>query len=439
MLFSDKLLKMMEQFMTIVSSETGFPVNIFDNRGYIILSTDRTRIGNFHAGAEKILKDSIDEYAVTEEEAALNPMLKEGYNCGITVGGRKMGAFGITGPLAAVGPLSKIAARMINSWIKELEYQEKLRQSEEKFRNIFNNLQDVYFETTLDGVVNTSSPSGSVFSGYPLGEIIGSRVDMLYNNPDDRNLLLDELRKKGRVRDLEILFKRKDGSPYDVSINADMFLDDSGNPAGLRGTIRDITDRKNAEQKLRKSEETFRLIVENAPLGILHYDGSGTITACNDIFVSIIGSSKEKLIGLNMLRLPDKRIVHTLEKALKGSTAVFEGNYCSVTSGKTTPVRVLFGPIFSRDGEPEGGIGIIEDVTERRQAQAELIESERRFRELAELLPETIYEVDLTGRLTFANQKAFDLFGFTQEDFDKGMRLAELISEPDRKKAMANI
>ncbi|MFH1155273.1 MAG: PAS domain S-box protein [Pseudomonadota bacterium] len=439
MLFSDKLLKMMEQFMTVVSSETGFPVNIFDNRGYIIRSTDRSRIGNFHAGAKKIVRGSLDEYAVTEGEAARDPLIKEGYNCCIIVGGRKMGAFGITGPLAAVKPLSKIAARMINSWINELEYQEKLRQSEEKFRTIFTNLQDVYFETTLDGVIITSSPSGTFFSGYSLDELIGNRVDMLYNNPDDRQVLLNELRKKGRVRDLEMLFKRKDGSPYDVSINADMFLDDTGKPAGLRGTIRDMTDRKNAEQKLRKSEEKFRLIVENAPLGILHFDSIGVITACNDIFVSIIGSSKEKLIGLSMLRLPDKRIVHILEEALKGRTAVFEGDYSSVTADKVTPVRALFGPVFSREGVPEGGIGIIEDVTDRRRAEAELVKSERRFRELAELLPETIFEVDLKGRLTFVNQKAFDLFGYSHEEFSRGLNLAELISEPDREKAMINI
>jgi len=236
-----------------------------------------------------------------------------------------------------------------------------------------------------------------------------------------------------------MLFKRKDGSTYDVSINADIYRDNIGHPQGMKGTIRDITERKIAEKKLRKSEEKFRLIFENAPLGILHYNREGILTACNDIFVNIIGSSHEKLIGLNMLTLPDTHMTDALKVALKGRNSLFEGTYSSTTAVKITPVRVLFSPVFSENNELDGGIGIIEDVTERKLAETALIESEKQFRELAELLPETIFETDTHGIITFVNQKAFDLFGFTREDFKIGINLYDLITPKDRHIAMANM
>ncbi len=119
--------------------------------------------------------------------------------------------------------------------------------------------------------------------------------------------------------------------------------------------------RKEAETALSKSEEKYRLIFENAPLGVLHFNEKGIVTECNDQLVSIIGSSREALIGLDMTRLPDKRVVNSVKKVLNGKPASFEGNYSSVTADKTTPVRVLFSPVINNYETAEGGIVIIEE------------------------------------------------------------------------------
>lgn len=132
-----------------------------------------------------------------------------------------------------------------------------------------------------------------------------------------------------------------------------------------------LKGKNEAEESLRENEAKFRLIFEHAPLGILHFDNKGIITACNDNFVNIVGSSKELLIGLSMLGLPEKNIVHTLEKTLNGSTARYEGEYNSMTAKKSTPIRLLFSPIFSKGGGVESGIGIIEDITDHIQADHE--------------------------------------------------------------------
>lgn len=154
-------------------------------------------------------------------------------------------------------------------------------------------------------------------------------------------------------------------SPMEFQCSVTDIHNAKGSRLGSMMIMHDITRRKMVERMQRETEEKFRLIVENAPLGVIYYDQNGVIRICNDQFVKIIGSSREKLIGLNMFQLPDKRVSQILTTALAGEKAGFEGFYKSTTADKTTPVRVLFEAIFNEEGQVTGGIGIIEDITER--------------------------------------------------------------------------
>jgi len=135
--------------------------------------------------------------------------------------------------------------------------------------------------------------------------------------------------------------------------------------------LEQIEEKKQSEIALRKSEEKYRLIFEYSPLGLLSFDEKGAIVACNDNFVQIIGSSREALIGLSMLNLPDKNVVSAVQKALGGVTGLYEDAYHSVTADKITPVRALFAPMIVGDELMSGGVGIIEDITERKQVEEE--------------------------------------------------------------------
>jgi PAS domain S-box-containing protein len=119
------------------------------------------------------------------------------------------------------------------------------------------------------------------------------------------------------------------------------------------------------------AQRLYQNIVENAPLGIFHFDRLPAITACNDYFVRIIGSSKRLLIGLNLLTLRDERILGCIRAALAGEHASFEGDYTSVTATKVTSVRAHFAPCRDERGEVSGGVGIIEDITQQRRMEEE--------------------------------------------------------------------
>ncbi len=141
----------------------------------------------------------------------------------------------------------------------------------------------------------------------------------------------------------------------------------------------EMSEKITAQETLVSSEERFRMVFENSPLGMLSYTEKGVITACNDQFVSIIGSSLDKLIGMEMLKLPDEMLVETLKHALAGRKSSYEGLYKSVTTSKETQVKVQFAPIFNRDKKVIAGLGLVEDVTEQHLFEIERKELEERF------------------------------------------------------------
>ncbi len=191
-----------------------------------------------------------------------------------------------------------------------------------------------------------------------------------------------------------------------------------------------VADLKQIEKALYESEKKFRLIFEYAPLGILHFDNNGIITACNDNFVKIIGSSQKALIGLNMLKLPDQRVVHALQEALHGRTAFIEGDYSSVTAPKVTPARVFFGPVFTKDGTVEGGIGIIEDITERKRVQETMQENEERFRTLTETTTTAIF-VYSSEYFVYINRASRELTGYSTDEL-LSMHFWDVVHPDDR-------
>ncbi len=132
--------------------------------------------------------------------------------------------------------------------------------------------------------------------------------------------------------------------------------------------INDITKRKKIENSLKESEELYRSVFENSPLGIFHFDVNGYITDCNKKFAKIIGPSREKLIGFNLLKQGKNiKIKNEVKRTLENGSGYFEDYYNSVLSGKSTPIIARFSAIYNEENKIISAVGLIEDISERKR------------------------------------------------------------------------
>ena len=179
----------------------------------------------------------------------------------------------------------------------------ELKKNEEKYRSIFENVQDVYYETSFDGTVLEVSPSIEVVSKgqYHRDDLIGKSMYNFYYIADRRQILLSLLQERGSVSDYEFMLKNRDGSHIPCSISAKIQFDAHGTPLKIVGSLRDITERKHAEDSLQESELRFRDLYENAKIGLYRTTPDGTILIANMAMVKMLRyPSFEKLAKRNL-------------------------------------------------------------------------------------------------------------------------------------------
>ena len=130
--------------------------------------------------------------------------------------------------------------------------------------------------------------------------------------------------------------------------------------------------RRRSDIALRESEERYRLILQSSPTGIVHFNNNLVITYCNNRFAQILQAPKGKLINLDMNSLKDQRVLPALRVAIEGKIGRYEGEYISTLSGAEVWVAMTCSPLHGDHGRHGGGIAIVEDITERKKAEAEL-------------------------------------------------------------------
>lgn len=296
---------------------------------------------------------------------------------------------------------------------KQKEYEKDLEKSEKFYCNLFEQVADGIFVGINKGEIIDANKSACNLTGYRKNELIGKNIKQLFNpNELEKKPLRYDLIKTGNIIKREREIVCKDGKVIPVEMNTKILED-----GRMLALFRDISNRKTTEKTLVDSEEKYRNVINYAPLGILHYDQYGVITDCNQNFVNIIGSSKEQLIGLNMLKdLNNKELIKKVERSLKTGKGVFENWYTSVTGKKRTFVIGVFKCIFDENRNFISGIGLIEDITQRKKAEIALIESEQKYRMLFENASDSIMIMN-EDIFVDCNEKTLELFRCSKKEF----------------------
>ncbi|MHB1688882.1 MAG: sensor histidine kinase [Ignavibacteriaceae bacterium] len=151
-----------------------------------------------------------------------------------------------------------------------------------------------------------------------------------------------------------------------------------------------------SEEALKASEEKYRLVFTNVPLGIAHYNSKGIITDCNDVFLEILGLTKEDALGFNIIQIENLKLKKAYELALSGIMGNYEGDYKSIVSKKIISLKVSFAPNVHEEGKIFGVVGIFEDISERKQIERfffhDILNTAGNLRNYSELLNDDLLE-----------------------------------------------
>ncbi len=306
--------------------------------------------------------------------------------------------------------------------------EQAVHESGEKFRSLVSNIPDVVW--TLDANLRFVFISKNIerISGFSVEEIDqhGAELYLASLHPDDADKVKDGLRAlfaEGRPFDVECRVRHKNGNWKWVHDRA-VSTYEKGGIRYADGLLSDITERKQAEEALRESEERYRSVVTAMAEGIIVQDASGAIIACNQSAQRILGLSEKQLLGRASIDprwgaihedgSPFPGELHPAMVALR--TGETQSTVCMGVhnpDGMVTWITINAQPIWGSNQQvPSAVVTSFADITERKQAEEALSRSEERFRSLVENATVGIYRTTPEGRILTANPALVGMLGF---------------------------
>jgi diguanylate cyclase (GGDEF)-like protein/PAS domain S-box-containing protein len=304
------------------------------------------------------------------------------------------------------------------------QMEEALRQSEEKHRDIIENIQDGYFEVDLAGNYTFFNESLCEIYGSTKEELMGMNNRQCADKENAKKVFnaFNKIYKTGitgSIFDYEII--RKDGTRRQVELSVSLKKDSSGNPIGFRGTARDASERKKMEETIRQSEERYRTILDEMEDGYFELDLVGNFTFINDAVCRLLRCFREEMIGVSFRDQIVKDDYEALYNAFGKiySTGIPERriHYKVIRKDGTIGFAEAAGfPLQNKNGEIIGFRGVGRDITARRQMEEALRQSEERYRTIIEAMEEWYFETDLKGNITFFNDIFANVLGHSQKE-----------------------
>jgi PAS domain S-box-containing protein len=301
-----------------------------------------------------------------------------------------------------------------------------LSESEKRYRFLVENLKEVVFQTDLQGYWTFLNQSWTEITGFDISSSMGIPC-MEFVHPDDREqslrYMMELVHQKKEDCRHEARYRCNDGSYRWIEVFAKLTYDEAGQPSGIIGTLYDISERKLMELELKKSENRFKAIFNSSFqfAGLLNPEG--IVLEVNRRALDAAGLRAEEAIGKpfwetywwGVCPLTRQRLRESIESAAQGASIHYE---VDVWAKDKTLMTIGFSitPIFDHDGKvisllPEG-----HDITERKRTRAALMESEQRFREIADNVDEVFWVRNVNeAKFTYINATYERLTGRTPQ------------------------
>jgi len=322
------------------------------------------------------------------------------------------------------------------------EQVEDLKEICARYKALFEHSHDFIFTHDLQGNFIDANQAALDFLGYTKEEITSLNFASLLRKDQIPKAVnaVEKILEVGFQKDMcEYRLKRKDGGYVYIETEAHLLHHD-GKPFAIQGIARDITERKQAEEMLKKSEESYRTLAENVADVIYTADMQFRFTYISPSIVTLTGYIAEEVNGLSVLDMMPPTSREKTERVLKEELARVKKRgrnpsrfkaievelICKDGSTICTESNVKFR--YDSRGHAVGFLGVIRDITERKQAEEALKESEEKFRIFMETASDLMHIEDKNDNFTYVNESMARTLGYSKEEMI-GMHITKVLSK----------
>jgi PAS domain S-box-containing protein len=312
------------------------------------------------------------------------------------------------------------AMRMTQDITERKHAEASLRESEERYRTLFERNLAGVFCTTWDGrILDCNQAMADILGFASPQEAMFHHVNEIYASPEDRLQFLDRLQQEGRLTNYEMRLYRRDGKPVWLIGNISVLPQTTTGLRIIEGTLIDITERKIAEA------ENARLaaVVQASDNAIFSTTPEGMITTWNPGAERIYGHPAKDMIGKSFIVLvPEEHlpeVARISESLLRGTGLEHVEQENLRKDGSKFHASLTLSPIKNEAGLVTGVSVIVQDITERKRAERALWESEEKYRSIVSNVPDVVWTLDANLRFTFISRNIEKMSGFTLEEIDR--------------------
>jgi PAS domain S-box-containing protein len=289
---------------------------------------------------------------------------------------------------------------------------------------IIDSSDDAIISKNLDGVITSWNKSAERIFGYIAAEAIGQTVAALLipeDRQDEEPNILARLRRGERVDHFETVRRRKDGSLVDVSLTISPVKDAEGVIIGASKIARDIGERKHAD----RAALLLSAIVDSSDDAIISKDLQGVITSWNKSAERLFGYTAAEAIGQTVasLLIPEDRQdeePNILTRLRRGERVDHFETVRRRKDGSLVDISLTISPVKDVGGAIIGASKIARDISESKRVRAALMESEARFRQLADTMPQIVWTARPDGYVDYYNERWYEYTGFSRDVFGDG-------------------
>jgi len=307
--------------------------------------------------------------------------------------------------------------------------EQALRESEEKYRSLYREAALGIFHSSFAGKFLDLNPALARMLGYASPEEVLASVDniaeQIYAEPPKRDAFVQQMLASGEVIHVENLYRRKDGSVWNSLLHLRLVSDAQGQPSHLEGFVEDITERKQAEQALRESEERYRRLtgaITDYIYTVQVKDGQALETRHGPGCVAVTGYTPEEFaadpyLWYRMIWPEDRDLLQDDVQELLAGREVFREHRITRKDGQLRWIRDTLSPHFNERRELVSYDGLVQDITARKQAEELRRKSEEKFSIAFQISPDAITIVSMEdGKYLDVNQAFFNVTGFQPEE-----------------------